>query len=116
VVLDGLVAVIDDYGYADERLIGVHGAARFLGELGLLTGHAAFFTGLVVEPGEELVVPVARVRALSVEDRGAGRPAAAAARLLPAPRALGRPWRRLVHEYLAGATRLPRDGAGYTYG
>lgn len=68
VVLDGKVAVVDDYGGPRERLIAVHGPRRFLGELGLLTGQAAFFTAVVREPGEELVLPVDRLRALISHD------------------------------------------------
>jgi thioredoxin reductase (NADPH) len=68
VVLDGKVAVVEDYGGPQERLIAVHGPRRFLGELGLLTGQAAFFTAIVREPGEELVVPVDRLRALISHD------------------------------------------------
>src|SRR3954465_4363018 len=37
VIIEGLVAIVTDYG-GDERLIGLHGKGRFLGELGLLTG------------------------------------------------------------------------------
>jgi thioredoxin reductase (NADPH) len=72
VVLDGKVAVVDDYGGSRERLIAVHGPRRFLGELGLLTGQAAFFTAVVREPGEELVVPVERLRALIGHDAALG--------------------------------------------
>jgi thioredoxin reductase (NADPH) len=68
VVLDGTVAVVDGYGSADERLIAVHGPRRFLGELGLLTGQAAFFTVVVREPGEVLVVPVEQLRAVIHHD------------------------------------------------
>ncbi len=72
VVLGGKVAVIDDYGRPDERTVAVHGARRFLGELGLLTGQAAFFSAVVREPGEVLVVPGERVRALITQDEGLG--------------------------------------------
>lgn len=68
VVLDGLVAVIDGFGGPDERVIALHGPGRFLGELGLLTGQAAFFTAVVREPGEVLVVPVERLRDLLAQD------------------------------------------------
>src|SRR4051794_36458795 len=47
VVLVGKVAVVDGYEGPDERVIAVHGPRRFLGELGLLTGQAAFFTTVV---------------------------------------------------------------------
>jgi thioredoxin reductase (NADPH) len=66
------VAVIDGYRYPDERLVAVHGSRRFLGELGLLTGQAAFFSAVVVEPGEVLVVPVERLRALIAQDSSLG--------------------------------------------
>jgi thioredoxin reductase (NADPH) len=64
VILGGKVAVFDPDGSEEESLIAVHGPRRFLGELGLLTGQAAFFTAVVAEPGEVLVVPVERLRVL----------------------------------------------------
>jgi thioredoxin reductase (NADPH) len=67
VVLKGKVAVVEDYG-GQEQLIAVHGPGRFLGELSLLTGQAAFFTAVVREPGEVLVVPVERLRTLIAQD------------------------------------------------
>jgi thioredoxin reductase (NADPH) len=63
VVLDGKVVVVSGYG-GEERMI----PRRFLGELSLLTGQAAFFTAVVREPGEVLVVPVERLRALVTQD------------------------------------------------
>jgi thioredoxin reductase (NADPH) len=67
VVLRGKVAVLEGYG-EDEQLIAVHGPGRFLGELSLLTGQAAFFTTVVREDGEVLVVPVDRLRKLVSQD------------------------------------------------
>jgi thioredoxin reductase (NADPH) len=67
VVLDGKVMVVSGYG-GEERMIAAHGPRRFLGELSLLTGQAAFFTAVVREPGEVLVVPVERLRALVTQD------------------------------------------------
>jgi thioredoxin reductase (NADPH) len=67
VVLEGKVAA-----ESDDGVIAVHGPGRFLGELSLLTGQAAFFTALVREPGEVLVVPVARLRALVGTDPALG--------------------------------------------
>jgi thioredoxin reductase (NADPH) len=72
VVLRGRVAIVDGYGGPDERLIAVHGERRFLGEIGLLTGQAAFFTAVVAEPAELLVVPVERLRALTTQDTALG--------------------------------------------
>src|SRR3979411_3466410 len=67
VVLSGKVAVVEGIG-ADEHQIAVHGPGRFLGELSLLTGQAAFFTAVVREEGEVLVVPVDRLRRLVSQD------------------------------------------------
>src|SRR6476469_5964717 len=68
VILSGKVAVstADDAG--NRHVIRVHGPRRFLGELGDLEGQAAFYTAEVVEPGEVLVVPTERVRALVAHD------------------------------------------------
>ncbi len=64
VVLDGLVAVVE----APDQVIGVHGRGRFLGELNLLTGEAAFVTAEVRQAGEVLDVPVGSLRKLVCED------------------------------------------------
>jgi thioredoxin reductase (NADPH) len=71
VVLDGLVAVVAGCG-EEDRLIAAHGPRRFLGELSLLTGQPAFFTAVVREPGEVLVVPVGRIRELVTRDQELG--------------------------------------------
>src|SRR5919112_4729754 len=71
VVLEGKVAIVDPDG-GDECVIAIHGPGRFLGELSLLTGQPAFFTALVAEPGEVLVVPVERLRALVSQDPALG--------------------------------------------
>src|SRR4051794_9276897 len=68
VVLAGKVATIAGYGRPDERVFAVHGSGRFLGELSLLTGQGAFFTAVVREPGELLVVAVDRLRRLVTHD------------------------------------------------
>jgi thioredoxin reductase (NADPH) len=68
VVLAGKVATIAGYGQPDERVFAVHGSGRFLGELSLLTGQGAFFTAVVREPGELLVVGVDRLRRLVTHD------------------------------------------------
>jgi thioredoxin reductase (NADPH) len=67
VVLEGRVAVTQDDG-GSERLIGVHGPGRFLGELNLITGEAVFLTATVVEAGSVLVVPVDRIREIVAGD------------------------------------------------
>jgi thioredoxin reductase (NADPH) len=69
VVLDGMVAVVAGHGTDEERVLAVHGPGRFLGELSLITGQPAFFTALVVEDAELLVVPVDRVRKVVAQDQ-----------------------------------------------
>ena len=68
VILSGKVAVTTTGDAGNRHVIRVHGPGRFLGELGDLEGQAAFYTAEVVEPGEVLVVPTERVRALVAHD------------------------------------------------
>lgn len=68
VVLSGKVAVISTDEDGDREVIRVHGPGRFLGELADLEGQTAFYTAEVVEPGEVLVIPNERVRALVAHD------------------------------------------------
>ena len=67
VILEGKVAIVEESG-AGERVIGVHGPRRFLGELGLVTGQAVFVSAVVREPGEVLVVPQERLREIVTHD------------------------------------------------
>ncbi|MFJ9078863.1 FAD-dependent oxidoreductase [Streptomyces sp. NPDC102278] len=67
-ILSGTVEILHDHGGPDERTVAVHGPGRFLGELGLLEGQAAFDTAVVREAGEILAVPVERQRALVGSD------------------------------------------------
>jgi CRP-like cAMP-binding protein len=54
VVVSGAVAVVEDHGRPDQRVIAVHGAHRFLGELDLFSGHPVSLTALVLRPSEVL--------------------------------------------------------------
>ncbi len=72
VILEGKVAVSEGSERPGQHVVGVHGPRRFLGEISLLTGQAAFVTAVVVEPGEVLVVPVERLRELVLEDTALG--------------------------------------------
>jgi thioredoxin reductase (NADPH) len=72
VIVSGKVAIVEGYGSGHERMIGVHGQRRFLGELNLLTGQAAFLTAVVVEDGEVLAVPPERLRELVTHDTSLG--------------------------------------------
>ncbi|WP_433250034.1 FAD-dependent oxidoreductase [Actinomadura nitritigenes] len=62
-VVAGTVAMLD----AGE-VIRVHGAGRFLGELGLLTGQPTFLTARVQDPGEVIAVPAARLREMTARE------------------------------------------------
>jgi thioredoxin reductase (NADPH) len=62
VLLSGKVAIIQGAGTPKERVIGLHGEGRFLGELNLLTGEAVYLTARVIEAGEVLQVPRRRLR------------------------------------------------------
>jgi thioredoxin reductase (NADPH) len=71
VILSGVVAIVEGLG-GDEHLLGIHGAGRFLGEISLLTGEAAFVSAVAREPGDVLVVPVLELRRLVTEDTTLG--------------------------------------------
>jgi thioredoxin reductase (NADPH) len=72
VVLAGYVAVVEGRGTPEERIISVHGRGRFLGELNLLTGEAAFYAAVAVDGGEVLAIPAARVTELVSHDPALG--------------------------------------------
>ncbi|MBZ6139502.1 FAD-dependent oxidoreductase [Streptomyces olivaceus] len=67
-ILSGTVEIVHGHGGPEERTVAVHGPGRFLGELGLLEGQAAFDTAVMRQPGEILAVPVDRQRALVGRD------------------------------------------------
>jgi thioredoxin reductase (NADPH) len=71
VVLAGKVATLEHREHG-ARVIAVHGAGRFLGELSLLLGQPAFYTAEVCEAGEVLAVPVEQVRRLIAGDPAFG--------------------------------------------
>lgn len=68
VILSGSVAIVDNHGTPDERVIRIHGPGRFLGELGLLNGQVAFYTAVARDPGKVLAVPVDLVREIVARD------------------------------------------------
>jgi thioredoxin reductase (NADPH) len=73
VILEGTVAVVgDDHAGSGERVIGVHGRGRFLGEIGVFTGQAAFVSAVVRRPGAVLAVGADRLRALVERDPDLG--------------------------------------------
>jgi thioredoxin reductase (NADPH) len=67
VVLSGKIGVLDD-----DRVIRVHGAGRFLGELGTLEGQPCMVSAVMVSPGEVLTLPITRLRQVVLHDPGLG--------------------------------------------
>ena len=72
VVLSGTVAVVEAHLMAGERVISVHGPGRFLGELSLLTGEAAYYGAVALAEAAVLAIPVDRLRELVARDPGLG--------------------------------------------
>src|ERR1700760_3532998 len=72
VILAGEGGGIEGRGAGEERLMGVPGPGRFLGELSLLTDEGSFYTAIAVEAGEVLAVPVARLKEIIARDSALG--------------------------------------------
>src|SRR6202012_3073869 len=70
-ILAGSVAVVEE-PKEGERVIGVHGPRRFLGELGLITGQAVFVTAVVGGPGEGLVGSAQLLQQIVTQDQVLG--------------------------------------------
>jgi thioredoxin reductase (NADPH) len=67
VVLDGLVAVVDDHG-DEQRTLAIHGEREFVGDLALLSGGIAFASAVVTKDGKVLQVPAASLRTVIEQD------------------------------------------------
>jgi thioredoxin reductase (NADPH) len=68
VIKSGVVMLVQGLGH-ENRVIGVHGHHRFLGEFGLLSGQRLYFSGVVREGGEVIQIPVERLREIVAEDK-----------------------------------------------
>ena len=64
VVVSGYVEILADAGKPGERVIGVHGPGRFLGEMNLITGEGVYLTARVIEAGEVVQATTDRLRAV----------------------------------------------------
>jgi thioredoxin reductase (NADPH) len=62
VVLSGRVAVVENFGRRDERVLVEHGPRRFIGELNILTGQAVLLSAVVREPSRILTLTVEDLR------------------------------------------------------
>jgi thioredoxin reductase (NADPH) len=71
VILSGRVMISDHQAGVERELVS-GGVGEFVAELNLLTGESLFTTAVVVEPGEVLVVPVARLQELMSRDQVLG--------------------------------------------
>jgi thioredoxin reductase (NADPH) len=56
VVMDGAVGIVDESG-SEERLLRVHRAGSFIGDLGILEGQPTLYSARVLEDAELLSVP-----------------------------------------------------------
>jgi thioredoxin reductase (NADPH) len=71
VVLKGKVAVVQETA-GEVRVVAVHGAGRFLGDLSLLTGQSVLVTAVATTSTETLEIPVERLRELLTDDQALG--------------------------------------------
>ncbi len=60
-VESGAAVIVQGYGH-ENRIIAVHGAHRFLGEVNLLTGSRPYLSAVVRDAGEVIQVSAARLR------------------------------------------------------
>jgi thioredoxin reductase (NADPH) len=68
VIESGAVTIVQGLG-EEDRVIAVHGARRFLGELSLLIGQRLYLSGVVRDAGEVIAVPLERLREIVDEDQ-----------------------------------------------
>jgi Na+/H+ antiporter NhaA len=68
VVLSGSVAVVEDLGLADQRVVSVHGARRFLGELDVFTPGVVSLTAVLLTDGEVMWIEEAQLHAAKAVD------------------------------------------------
>ena len=74
-VESGAVSIVDR---ASEATVAVVDEGHFMGEIGMLMGQRTFFAGVVSEPGQVIVVPLAAVRELIATVPEIGDPVVAA--------------------------------------
>ena len=68
VIETGAAVIVQGYG-RENRVIAVHGAGRFLGELSTLAGQRLYLSGVVRDPGAVIQVPVEKLREIVDEDK-----------------------------------------------
>ena len=68
IIESGSVSIVQGHGQED-RVIAIHGAHRFLGELSLVVGQRLYLTGVAREPGEVIQVPLEKLWELVAGDK-----------------------------------------------
>jgi thioredoxin reductase (NADPH) len=68
VILEGRVAIIDDFGGAQEHAIVEHGPGGFVGEYNLLTGQAAYLSAVAAERTRLIEIRPGRLRELMAQE------------------------------------------------
>ncbi len=64
VVLEGRLAIVDDFGRPDERVVVEHGPRSFLGEYNAISGQPTLFASFARTDGRALFVPLHDLRTL----------------------------------------------------
>jgi thioredoxin reductase (NADPH) len=64
----GSVTIVQGYG-KENRVIAIHGAGRFLGEMAMLTGQRLYLSGVIREPSRVIQIPIKKLRELVDEDK-----------------------------------------------
>ena len=72
VVLEGRVAIIDDYGGAQERVLLEYGPGGFVGEYNLLTGQASYMSAVAAEPMRLVEIQRGPLRELMAQEETLG--------------------------------------------
>ena len=68
VVRSGAVTIVEGLG-RENRVIAVHKAGRFLGELSLIIGQRLYLSGVVRDAGEVIQVPLDKLRRIVDDDK-----------------------------------------------
>ena len=68
VILGGRVAIIDDYGGAQERALLEYGPGGFVGEYNLLTGQASYMSAVAAEPTRLIEIKRGPLRELMAQE------------------------------------------------
>ena len=67
----GTVVIVQGYG-KENRVLGVHGARRFLGELSMISGQRLYLTGVVRDPGVVIQVPLEKLKSIVAVEKTLG--------------------------------------------